>query len=233
MKYAVVAAVVALLVLAWVPDRDLACAHVFYISGGHFMGNAPIGIAARNVAKFAPLLLFVGLLLLHIASRIGLIAASHTPSGRSLLFLTLSLALGPGLLVNLLKDEMHRPRPSQIREFGGKLAFMPFYSPYGACPRNCAFPSGEAAAAFWMAAPASLAPLPLRPALTTLALLFGLMTGGLRMAAGAHFLSDILSAGVLTLTLNAALRRLPLPGSPREFSDRVESPDREESAPNQ
>ncbi|MHB8884118.1 MAG: phosphatase PAP2 family protein [Methylovirgula sp.] len=233
MKYAVAAGVGALLVLAWVPDRDLACAHFFYMGGGHFMGNGPIGIAARNVARFVPLLLFGGVLLLHIASRIGLIAASHAPSSRSLLFLTLSLTLGPGLLVNLLKDEMHRPRPIQIREFDGKLAFMPFYSPYGACPRNCAFPSGEAAAAFWTAAPASLAPMPLQPALMALALLFGLMTGGLRMAAGAHFLSDILSAGVLTLTLNAALRRLLLPKSPRAFSDRVESPDREENAPNQ
>ncbi len=218
-KYAVVAGLAVILILAWVPDLDLACARLFY-AGGHFIGDRPAGIVARDVAKLAPLLLFGGFLLLYVGARGGLVAARHAPDGRRMLFLALSLALGPGLLVNgVLKDEVHRPRPVQVSTFGGKLAFVPFYTPRGGCPRNCSFPSGEAAAAFWTVAPASLAALPLRPFLTTLALLFGLATGGLRMASGGHFLSDVLAAGVLILMVNAALRRLLLP-SPRESMSR-------------
>ena len=211
LKYAVLAALAVLLILAWQPDRDLALARLFYAGNGHFIGHTPLGVTARNVAKLAPLLLFAGLLLLHIGSRIGLVAARHAPDRRGMLFLALSLALGPGLLVNgVFKNDMHRPRPAQIRTFGGKRAFEPFYSAQGGCPRNCSFPSGEAAAAFWTVAPASLAALPLRPVLTALALLFGVATGGLRMASGGHFLSDVLAAGVMMLVLNIALRRLLL-----------------------
>ena len=213
-KYAAAMGVAALLILAWVPDCDLACARLFYAGGGYFIGNTPIGVVARDIAKLVPLLLFVGLLLLHVGARTGLVAASHAPDVRGMLFLTLSLALGPGLLVNMLKDEMHRPRPTHLRDFGGRLAFAPFYSPDGGCPRNCSFPSGEAAAAFWTVAPASLAAGPLRPVLLALALLFGLATGGLRMASGGHFLSDIISAGILTLSVNAALRWVPLLSAP-------------------
>ena len=121
------------------------------------------------------------------------------------------MALGPGLLVDGMKDISHRPRPVQLREFGGTRDFRPFYQFDGACPRNCSFPSGEAAAAFWMLAPASLAPLPLRPAALGAALLFGLATGGLRMAFGGHFLSDVLLAGILTIGVALALRRWLLP----------------------
>ncbi|MGB8276559.1 MAG: phosphatase PAP2 family protein [Methylovirgula sp.] len=209
MKYAFLAAATALLVLAGRPEFDLAAASLFYAGDGHFIGNEPAGIIARDAARLAPLLLFAGLLLLYIGRRLGLVAASHAPDRRSMLFLVLSLALGPGLLVDgVLKDHMHRPRPVQIHEFGGRLSFEPFYYASGSCRRNCSFPSGETAAAFWTMAPASLAPLPMRPLLVGLALVFGLATGGLRMAFGGHFLSDVLCAGLLTLALIGMLRRL-------------------------
>jgi membrane-associated PAP2 superfamily phosphatase len=48
-----------------------------------------------------------------------------------------------------------------------------------------------------MMAPAALAPLPFQAPCLAAAILFGLATGGLRMAAGAHFLSDVLFSGWL------------------------------------
>lgn len=209
MKYAVVAGFIMALVLTCVPDLDLSASRAFYAGDGHFVGKGSVGLVAREVARLAPLLLFGGLALLHAGRRLGWIAARYAPDGRSLAFLALSLALGPGLLVDgVLKEHVHRPRPVQIREFGGRLDFQPFYRLAGACPRNCSFPSGEAAAGFWLAAPASLAPLSLRPVLTAAALIFGVATGLLRMSFGAHFLSDVLCGGLITLSVVAALRRL-------------------------
>ena len=131
------------------------------------------------------------------------------PRGRSLLFLALGLTLGPGLLVNvILKDHWGRPRPVQVQDFGGPLEFRPWYKTDGACVKNCSFVSGETSGAFWLVAPASLAPGPLRLPAVALALGVGLTTGALRVAFGGHFPSDALFAGLFTLLLVALLRKI-------------------------
>jgi membrane-associated phospholipid phosphatase len=115
-----------------------------------------------------------------------------------LIFLTATFALGPGLIVNEgFKAHMHRPRPVHVRDFGGAASFRPFYRADGDCAKNCSFASGETAAAFWMLAPAALAPPPWRAGAVGMALLFGTATGMLRVAAGGHFLSDVLFSGWL------------------------------------
>ena len=46
-------------------------------------------------------------------------------SGRAVLFLMATLALGPGLLVNvILKDHWGRPRPIDVTQFGGEQHFV-------------------------------------------------------------------------------------------------------------
>jgi lipid A 4'-phosphatase len=209
MKFAVVAGFVMALVLACVPDLDLAASRAFYAGDGHFVGKEPAGFIARDIARLTPFFLLGGLALLHLGRRLGWLAARYAPDGGSLAFLALSLALGPGLIVDgVLKDNVHRPRPVEVREFGGKLDFQPYYRLAGPCQRNCSFPSGEAAAGFWLGAPASLAPLPLRPVLIAAALLFGAAAGLLRMSFGGHFLSDVVCGGLITLVVIAWLRRL-------------------------
>jgi len=119
--------------------------------------------------------------------------------------MVLSLALGPGLLVNVgLKDHWHRPRPVQVTAFGGPDAFRPFDTRDGQCRRNCSFVSGEGSSSFWTVAPALLAPPPWRTLALGAALLFAAATGLLRMAFGGHFLSDTLFAALLTWFVIAA-----------------------------
>jgi lipid A 4'-phosphatase len=78
---------------------------------------------------------------------------------RAAVFLTISLLLGPGLLVNvILKDDWGRPRPGSVIELGGSHAYVHWWDRRGACLNNCSFASGEAAAAAWMFGPAMLAP---------------------------------------------------------------------------
>jgi lipid A 4'-phosphatase len=129
-------------------------------------------------------------------------------------FLLSSLALGPGVLVNLvLKDQWGRPRPSTIAEFDGKLTYARPLWPSGQCDDNCSFPSGHAALAFWVVAFALLAPPRWRPAAVTAAVVFGALVGAVRIAQGGHFLSDVAASGVLTIGLSCWLYRcLIVPG---------------------
>ena len=129
--------------------------------------------------------------------------------GRAAVFLIATLALGPGLLTNvLLKDHWGRPRPIDVRQFGGDYRFKPWWDPRGDCPNNCSFIAGEPSGAFWTLAPAALTPPPLRPLAYGAALAFGIGLGALRMGAGAHFLSDVVFAGVLTYLLIWTIHRL-------------------------
>ena len=85
-------------------------------------------------------------------------------SGRAVLFLVTTLALGPGLVTNvILKDHWGRPRPIDVTQFGGNEHFVPWWDPRGDCPGNCSFVSGDVSGAVWTVAPAALVPLPWRP----------------------------------------------------------------------
>jgi membrane-associated PAP2 superfamily phosphatase len=187
-----------LAVLAIWPGLDLAASSLFFKGSGQFAGTSAIAHDFRIFASIAPFIVFFILFFAYFA---GL--AKSTPSlfrlrVRSLVFLAASLTLGPGLLVNEgFKAHIHRPRPVHLRDFGGEASFQPFYRIEGACEQNCSFPSGETAAAFWIMAPAALAPPPFQAPCLAVALLFGMATGVFRMAAGAHFLSDVLFSGWL------------------------------------
>ncbi len=122
--------------------------------------------------------------------------------GRGALLVIVTLALGPGVLTNLiLKDHWGRSRPIDVVEFAGTDRFVPWWDPRGECPNNCSFVAGEPSGAFWTLAPAALAPPQWRLAAYGAALAFGLGVGVLRIAAGAHFVSDVVFAGVFMYVL--------------------------------
>lgn len=111
-----------------------------------------------------------------------------------------SLVLAPGLLVNsLLKEHWGRPRPYMTTLFGGDMPFVPAGSITDYCASNCSFVSGEAASAFWLVGAAALAPKPYRTVAMAAGLLLASFMAGLRLAFGAHFLSDITLGGLLSL----------------------------------
>jgi lipid A 4'-phosphatase len=120
-------------------------------------------------------------------------------STRAALFLIMSLALGPGLLVNaVLKESWARPRPGMVTQFGGEYTFMPWWDPRGTCDSNCSFVSGETSSAVWMTAPAMLAPPPWRYVALGAVGLYGTAVATIRMLAGGHFLSDVIFAAIFT-----------------------------------
>ena len=126
----------------------------------------------------------------------------------------LTLALGPGLFVNvLLKSYYGRPRPRDVAEFGGKWQHKPPLVP-GKPGQGHSFPSGHASMGFvflalyvyyrernkaasygWLAG----------------ASVFGAAIGAARMVQGGHFLSDVLWAGGITLLTAEAINVYVLP----------------------
>jgi lipid A 4'-phosphatase len=194
----------AALVFALWPQLDVAVASFFYGNGG-FIGRTPLERFARAFFNVTPFVILAGFGALYALRRAG-IATPYAPSGRALIFLVATMAIGPGVIVNLgMKDHLHRPRPVQTQDFGGADEFRPWYRFDGACSKNCSFVSGEAAEAFWMVAPATLAPPSWRGLAIAGALLFGIAASLLRMAFGGHYLSDVvLAAAIMLLIIEVA-----------------------------
>lgn len=202
------AVALAALVFLLLPDLDLSAANMFAGHDGHFTGDTPLGRVARRIFETVPFMILIGYGALYILKRLGGVRL-WAPNGAGVAVLGLSLALGPGLLVNtVLKDHSHRPRPAQIERFGGQDAFRPFYRFDGACLKNCSFVSGEGSTAFWTVAPALLVPLAYRAPALLAALVFGSLTGLLRMAFGGHFLSDTVFGALFTWLVILACWRL-------------------------
>lgn len=117
-----------------------------------------------------------------------------------------AFVLGPGLLVNgVLKNFSGRPRPRDVDLFGGHLPFASAGEWTQHCLANCSFVSGEAAGGFLLIGLAPLFPPDqrLRAAVALSAVAFA--TAGMRVAFGAHFLSDALLGGLSTLMVFALL----------------------------
>ena len=204
-----------LVVFALSPWLDLALARFFFADGG-FIGNGPAAKLARDFFRITPFVALALFAALWLAKRLGA-RPRWAPSGRAVVFLIATIAIGPGLIVNLgLKDHWHRPRPTHVQEFNGTDSFRPWYDDMGACKKNCSFVSGEAATGFWMVAPASLLPPPWRGATMLAAFAFGVGASLLRMAAGGHYLSDVLLGGLVTLIVIEIARRFFWPPAKRE-----------------
>ncbi|WP_183899886.1 phosphatase PAP2 family protein [Rhizobium metallidurans] len=121
-----------------------------------------------------------------------------------------ALIVGPIILVNfILKTYWGRPRPFSTIDFGGALDFVPAGSMAGKCLSNCSFVSGEAAGAGWLLCLVFIMPRASRRALFLPLAAISLLAPALRVAFGAHYLSDVVLgwlssfvvfAGILALT---------------------------------
>jgi len=208
----VVTALIALTLVLFAlwPGVDLSVAHLFYDRGG-FIGAGRVERFGRDFFRVSPFVVLAAYIALYALRRAG-VAVIWAPTGLGVIFLIATLAIGPGLIVNLgLKDHAHRPRPVHVVGFGGTDEFRPWYRFDGACKINCSFVSGEAASGFWMVAPALVAPPPWRAPAVAGALVFGAAASLLRLAFGGHFLSDVLLGGLIALLVVFVTRRLLWP----------------------
>jgi len=190
-----------------VPQADLATSRLFYDPERGFVlaGWPPVVLLYHAIPWIAR-----GTLALAAAGGAWLLLLGRPLwrlDRKVLLFLLVSTAVGPGLLGNtLLKDHWGRARPAQIEAFGGVHRFTPAPLPAAECDRNCAFVSGHAALGFSLFSFAFvLPPGRSRRCGVAVALGFGALVGLGRIAQGAHFLSDVVYAGLLTYGTTALL----------------------------
>ncbi len=201
--YVALAALTLIVFAVW-PGLDLAVSHFFYDGG--FIGRDALARLGRDVFRVTPFVVLALYAALWLAKRKGA-RLRWAPSGNAVIFLIATIAIGPGLIVNLgLKDHWHRPRPIQTQEFKGPNPFRPWYEDDGACKKNCSFVSGEAATGLWMVAPASVLPAPWRGLAVVAAFAFGVGASLLRMAFG-----DVLLGGLVTLIVVEIARRIIWP----------------------
>jgi lipid A 4'-phosphatase len=193
----------------WAPGIDLFVSGLFYDPRHGF-----------TLAAWRPLTDFEGLVRWITLAMLAVILAAAVwlrLAGRklwrldrnALIFLLAALALGPGIAVNaVLKDHWGRARPYQIAEFGGTREFTAAPLPADQCARNCSFVSGHAALGFSLVGFAFLLPAGRRRRIAFGAALgLGALVGLGRIAAGHHFLSDVVDAGLIVIGITWLLHR--------------------------
>lgn len=120
---------------------------------------------------------------------------------RAGVIMLLAALLGPLILVNaVFKNHWGRPRPKHIEEFGGKMHYAPPLLK-GTAGAAKSFPAGHPSMAFVFAVFYLLLREKRRRlarVMLAAALVGGLAMGVARMAAGAHFLSDVIWSVLIT-----------------------------------
>ena len=134
-----------------------------------------------------------------------------------MIFLVATIAIGPGLIVNIgLKEPRPRPAPGPCRRIRRNGRIPPLVSLRRRLPKRTApsFPAKRPRLLDGRAGYAARRPLSAR-ALAG-ALLFGVGASLLRIAFGGHFLSDALLGGLISLIVIVLARRLiwPRGGAP-------------------
>jgi len=189
-----------------VPHIDLRLSTMFYTPGSGFesLGRwwERFIYHSVEVLMVAVNVVLIGLWLFNRITR----RAALGFTGRKLLFLLCLLALLPGLIVNqVLKEHWGRARPVDVTEFGGALRFTPPFVPSD--QGGGSFSSGHAAAAFYLVAVAAVL-FGSKSRWALVAILYAGLVGLVRMAAGGHYFSDVVTSAFLLLFGYLILHRI-------------------------
>ena len=212
------AAVVFIVFGIW-PGLDLWVSGLFFASKTGFDGFASgiwnqLRLAVWRVSEIVLALSVLAYLAQRIAPFPLLRATRHLSGFTAALYL-----LGPGLLVDvLLKPLWGRARPAQVTDFGGSLAFTPPHVLSHQCTSNCSFVAGEMAGAVALAVVFFMVVDRMKGRITLsqqriaqgLILLVPLFVGVQRIAAGRHFLSDVILSTIFVLLCAVLLKVLIL-----------------------
>lgn len=188
--------------LFWQPDN------------GFYLNDNPLVKFSFVVFRYMPHVI-VPLLLVLLA--LSWLKASFKPSRKYTAFLFWVLIIGPGLIIHpILKDNWDRPRPRDIQQFDGKLAFSPAFVMVEREGKNQSFASGHSGMGFFFMAFAWVFR-------KRRYLLVGLLIGSLvslgRIVQGGHFLTDTITSAFIVYFTCQVLAHFLL-GSSRIRSER-------------
>jgi lipid A 4'-phosphatase len=215
------------------PALDRSVSALFYDAGAGFPANDDTALRTlRFLGRLATWVLIAGLLVTLAGKLRGWEPLRHV-TWPTWWFLTSSLALGPGLVVNgILKEFWGRARPVQTEAFGGAFPFTAPWLPASSCESNCSFVSGEASAAIFLVAFAFVVSPAWRAPVAAAALCWAFLISLNRIAFGAHFLSDVLIGWGLTLIVILAMREiflLPRPTASHDWAEALPVAEQQEA----
>jgi membrane-associated phospholipid phosphatase len=197
------------------PDLDLAVSYWFFDEAACAANGSPNGLSCAGFTLGGvPVFGFIREALHPVPATLGVIAlvilAAEVWMGRRWrnagvrlkAVLVTTLVVGPGLIVNgVLKAHWGRPRPWMTEDFGGWLSFVEAGTKTNLCAANCSFVSGEAAAAGWLMCLALLLAVH-RYVWSAFAVgAVSIVMAGLRVAFGAHYLSDAVLGYTMTIAI--------------------------------
>ena len=196
--------VVAAAVFLAFPELDLMVSALFYQGDNQFVLTDNLAYRYFNDGIRPALKVAAVLILAWAIWRMVARPELRRDYARRIIYLALVFGIGPGLIVDAgLKSHSGRARPKKVVEFGGEYAYSPPFVVADQCSRNCSFVSGDASVAFAFVAFALMAQRR-RGLWLAAALALGSVIGGLRVGLGAHFLSDTVFAGVISVSVAAA-----------------------------
>tara|TARA_B100000686_G_scaffold355195_1_gene470890 strand:+ start:3501 stop:4298 length:798 start_codon:yes stop_codon:yes gene_type:complete len=184
----------------WLYPLDITVANAFFVDESSLSGwpLEHFGIFSFLFWLAPWLTVILGLIGLLVLS-IGILKTKRKRFRLYGMFIFLSVLVGPGLVVNaLFKDNWDRPRPREVQVFGGEELYVPPLMP-GQVGNS--FPCGHCSVAFAVAMFYLVwrRRYPRRAIIAlSISIALGSLMGIARIAAGGHFLSDVLWSAVLT-----------------------------------
>lgn len=186
----------ALIPTLW-PWLDLAGAGLFYGSSAAIHSEKWWWVKLIN--DYTPAVLRTVALLAFLAWLWATLRPTYQHWRLPLAFVVLASLLGPGAVVNEgFKDNWQRARPWQVQEFGGTQQFTRAAVMTDQCDNNCSFVSGHVACGFFLAS-MMLVHRRRKVAWAVGGVAAGWVIGFSRMSDHAHWFSDVLWAGPITL----------------------------------
>lgn len=175
------------------PYIDIVISNIFYDQvRGFYLSDTLAAMTVYNAVNYVTLAMIISYSSIIIAD---IILKKNLFGIRTkfIAFLLITLIIGPGIIVNaVLKENVGRPRPDAVIEFGGDDTFVGPFTISNACDSNCSFTSGHAALGFYFMAFGFAAVGTMRKRLISLGFLIGVIVSLTRIVQGRHFFSDTL-----------------------------------------
>lgn len=191
----VVVAILILIFLTFGPSFDLFFSDLFYKGDNQFVLQS-FYFSVILVREILLIFIIFYILLLPLVSSfipLKIIYFGHKFNFKEFIFIWAAAVLHT-ILIHLLKNLWGRARPNETLQFGGGDNFSPWYVVSEACTSNCSFVSGDSAVGFSLIL---LYFVSKNLIYLFLSVCLGLLFGLVRVAEGAHFLSDVVFSGLI------------------------------------
>lgn len=183
---------------------DILITNIFYNGNKFYLANNTFGLIIYEGAYYLTVAVIVMLFIMLFLNIFKHINPFGLPRKAIIFFIVVTI-MAPGIVVNtILKDNVGRPRPAHIIEYGGNAVFQPPFVISNQCDKNCSFVSGHASFAFTFMAIGLLFRNRLRHIICISGFIFGAVVGFVRIFQGRHFFTDVVFAFFftwLTITL--------------------------------